>query len=85
MSNQRFCKRCLTLEAGQQGIFENIQSYLQRLSEENKVPDAVYQRRLETCKACPWLLSGMCRQCGCYVELRAAVKARKCPDVPQRW
>ena len=25
------------------------------------------------------LLSGMCRACGCFVELRAAIAANRCP------
>ena len=31
------------------------------------------------------LMSGMCRLCGCFVELRAVQKVRKCPDLPAKW
>lgn len=42
-----------------------------------------YQRRLSICKECEKLLSGMCRMCGCYVEMRAAIALRDCPG--KKW
>ncbi|MEE1190836.1 MAG: DUF6171 family protein [Blautia sp.] len=47
--------------------------------------DEQYEQRLLMCRQCEHLLSGMCRKCGCYVEMRAAMKIRHCPDVPARW
>ena len=45
----------------------------------------LYEKRLTICRDCPNILEGMCRLCGCFVELRAALKVRKCPDVVRRW
>ncbi|MFR1660111.1 DUF6171 family protein [Gallintestinimicrobium sp.] len=39
----------------------------------------MYEKRLELCKACDYLEAGTCLACGCYVELRAAVKKNRCP------
>lgn len=56
--------------------------YIANLVQEDKVSDKEYEKRLMTCRQCSHLLSGMCRKCGCYVEMRAAMKIRHCPDVP---
>lgn len=59
--------------------------YIERLPEEDKVSSEVYEERLGKCKECDHLMNGMCRKCGCYVEMRAVMKVRGCPDVPARW
>lgn len=59
--------------------------YIANLNPEDKVTDEQYEQRLLMCRQCEHLLSGMCRKCGCYVEMRAAMKIRHCPDVPGRW
>ena len=50
-----------------------------------KVEDEEYQNRLAKCKECDNLLSGMCRICGCFVEMRAVMKKNHCPAVEKRW
>ncbi|MDY3745248.1 MAG: DUF6171 family protein [Lachnospiraceae bacterium] len=37
------------------------------------------------CRQCDRLLNGMCRICGCFVEMRAAIKVKSCPDVVPKW
>ena len=44
-----------------------------------------YEERLRICTECDSLMNGMCGVCGCYVEMRAAVKTHYCPDVKKRW
>ena len=44
-----------------------------------KASEELYEERLSVCKECDMLLTGMCRSCGCYVELRAAVTKNYCP------
>lgn len=44
------------------------------------VENELYNKRLAFCKKCEYLISGMCRKCGCYVEIRAALKDKVCPD-----
>ncbi len=39
----------------------------------------LYETRLSLCKECDLLLDGMCRACGCFVELRATMKKNSCP------
>lgn len=80
----RVCRRCLTREmAGQEEYFQTLRDYIENMDTDVKAPKALYEERLSCCKECDMLLQGMCRRCGCYVELRAAVKNNVCPD--KRW
>lgn len=81
----RICKKCLIRDLPEAEYFHNLYDYIARLPQEDKVPDALYQERLSYCMECEYLLSGMCRICGCYVELRAAMRVRSCPGNPKRW
>lgn len=81
MENRRVCKRCLTREmAGQEEYFKNMQDYIDHLDENIKTEDGLYESRLSVCKNCDLLWEGMCRRCGCYVEMRAALRQNSCPD-----
>ena len=82
---RRFCRKCLTREMEQTEYFRTLHEYIAHLDADLKVDDEVYEERLALCKQCEKLYQGMCRICGCYVELRAAMKIRACPDVPARW
>ena len=84
-SAARICKKCLLRDMDEAGIFQNMYDYIARLDEEDKVPDEEYERRLGKCRECEQLLSGMCRVCGCYVEMRAAMKVRHCPGIHPLW
>lgn len=80
MENLRVCRRCLTREmADGQDTFRNLQEYIDNLDKDIKAGQELYEERLLTCKECEMLLAGMCRSCGCYVELRAAVGKNQCP------
>lgn len=74
------CKKCLLSEAGENKSFEEISAYINNLDDALKVSNELYQYRLSFCKACDYLISGMCRKCGCYVEVRAVLKDKSCPD-----
>lgn len=82
---RRFCRKCLLRDMGEDAYFENLNSYIRSLDPDLKVSDEVYEARLAECRTCKNLLSGMCRICGCYVELRAAMKKNPCPMVRPRW
>lgn len=84
-SFRRSCKKCLLRELPEDEYFQNLYDYMERLPEEDKVSEALYQERLTHCKECDYLQSGMCRICGCFVELRAVMKIRSCPKSPQEW
>ena len=74
------CRKCLTRDmAGLEDYFLSLREYIANLNEEIRVPAALYEERLAVCRQCDLLLDGMCRSCGCYVELRAAVAKRACP------
>ncbi len=76
----RFCRRCLTRElAGQEETYRTIREYIDNLDPDAKADGKVYEERLEICRGCEMLLQGMCRSCGCYVELRAAMEKNNCP------
>lgn len=74
------CKKCLLLQAGENVTWETVKEYISTLSDELKVDDEVYQNRLDKCMQCDNLISGMCLKCGCYVEVRAVLKDKSCPD-----
>lgn len=69
----------------EEDIYKDMYEYIERLPEEDKAKAELYEQRLQICKECEMLLSGMCRLCGCFVEMRAAIKKRSCPNVPQKW
>ena len=77
--NTRICKKCLLREMDEAGFFQNMYDYIARIPADDKTPGEEYERRLSICKECEKLLSGMCRMCGCYVEMRAAIALRDCP------
>ena len=76
---RRVCRRCLIREMDQNAYFENLRTYIGNLEEELKVDEPLYEERPSRCKECDLLADGMCRACGCYVELRAVMKKNSCP------
>ena len=78
--NRRICKRCLTRDmAGQEEYFRSLHDYIENMDPDIKAPEQVYETRLSVCRECDLLFQGMCKSCGCYVELRAAVGTNGCP------
>lgn len=78
--NRRYCRKCLTRDMiGQEEYFRSLRDYIENLDSDIKSPEALYEDRLTVCKECGLLLEGMCRSCGCYVELRAAIERNACP------
>lgn len=76
----RFCRRCLTRElADREETYKNLWEYIDNLDADIKASEELYQLRLDICRKCDLLLEAMCRSCGCYVELRAAVERNGCP------
>ncbi len=73
------CYKCLLREMDQNEYFQNLHDYIENLDEDIKVAEVLYNERLAVCKECDNLLEGMCRACGCFVELRAAIEKNICP------
>ena len=78
------CKKCLLLEAGESVTYSEIMQYVASLDESEKADAATAEKRLNCCKSCDSLISGMCLKCGCYVEVRARLKDSECPDYDNR-
>lgn len=72
------CKRCLLRDMAAADA-EKIAAYREAIKKKDRVPEEEYEARLTVCKSCDYLNAGTCGACGCYVELRAAAKAGKCP------
>ena len=75
----RVCKKCLLREMTMESYYQNLQDYLEELEPDRKASQNLYEERLAKCKECDKLVNGLCRACGCYVEMRAAIKENKCP------
>ncbi|MCM1569635.1 MAG: DUF6171 family protein [Roseburia sp.] len=79
-TDKRVCRRCLVREmADSQETFRTLQELIENLSSDVRAEDTLYEYRLQICRQCDRLFAGMCRGCGCYVELRAAVAKNSCP------
>lgn len=37
------------------------------------------------CRECDNLISGICRVCGCFVEMRTVMKKNSCPGISKEW
>lgn len=74
------CKKCLLLQSGEADVYKTVKDYIDNLDNDLKVDKKEYNRRLSFCKNCDYLLSGSCLKCGCYVEIRASLKEKSCPD-----
>lgn len=81
--NLRVCKKCLLRELTEESYYRTLEEYLAELDKERKASQDLYEERLAACKACDKLVNGLCRACGCYVEMRAAIGENKCPY--QKW
>lgn len=79
------CKKCLLREEAKEDYFVQLEQYIANLEEEVRVSQEEYERRLYICNACDKLYQGMCRLCGCFVELRCALKVRHCAESEKKW
>lgn len=79
------CRRCLLRDVDENQLLEAINQRIAAMPSSQKAPPEEYSRRLEMCRSCDELLSGTCRKCGCYVELRAVKRSSVCPHENPRW
>lgn len=74
------CRRCLTRDlVGEEEYFRSLHDYIANLDSDIRTDAPLYAERLNVCRECDMLFQGMCRSCGCYVELRAAIARNCCP------
>ncbi len=80
-----FCKKCLLADIDFDGLYKEVSDLIAIIPEDKKSDDALYAIRLDICKQCDKLQNGICGECGCFVELRAATKSNYCPDCSHKW
>lgn len=73
------CGKCLLSEFDGAEFAHTIAEHIALIPKERKTPAAEYAQRLEKCRQCSALTDGLCGECGCFAELRAAKKIMKCP------
>lgn len=80
MSEKRPCRKCLIQDLPRGAELRKIiEERLSQMPEEEKTGSETYAARLNECRSCGELREGTCGACGCYVELRAARRAKDCP------
>lgn len=79
MSGEKHCLRCLLQEYDEEAYMSKLKRVIQLMKKSERAPEEETQRRLEICRQCNYLERGTCLACGCYVELRAATRAGRCP------
>lgn len=73
------CKRCLLRELDNEELWQRVRRTVEAIPEADRSSSDEYERRLDACRQCGRLLSGVCRVCGCFVEVRAAIRENHCP------
>lgn len=81
----RVCKKCLLRDMPEADYFKYLYNYIDHLDNEIKASGELYESRLALCMNCEHFLTGMCRKCGCFVELRAIIADQECPDSTKKW
>lgn len=82
---KKLCKRCLLNEVFTEEEYKHMQKYIEDIDKFIKAEENEYRQRLDICKSCDNLINGTCRICGCFVEMRAAIKENYCPNVERYW
>lgn len=85
MEGRKICPRCLLSDISEEDISRAIAARISAVPEEQRASAEEYDRRLRICRGCDMLVSGTCGKCGCYVELRAARAASRCPHEKGLW
>lgn len=85
LNSHPICKHCLLAEIDKDGLYKKVEDLIAAIPDDERASEQAYATRLDLCRRCPSLENGLCRECGCFVELRAAVKANRCPSVYRYW
>ena len=83
MNTPKPCRKCLLSEMDDETAKSLIERGINGISENDRSDEKVYQERLSICRYCDNLLSGTCLSCGCYVEIRAAIRKGRCAE--KKW
>lgn len=74
----KICKKCLLRDLAAKDQKE-IGRYIAAIKKQDRVREEIYEQRLSVCRECGKLMEATCQACGCYVEIRAALKHGRCP------
>ena len=74
------CRRCLLRDmTDENDYYQSVLFYRATMPKKKRTPDDAYEARVAACRECDSLENGTCRQCGCFVEMRAARADMHCP------
>lgn len=76
---ERVCRHCLMWKDMPENMLDYLETYINAIPEDDKAANYILEKRILVCKGCNYFQDGLCRACGCYVSLRAAVKKQSCP------
>ena len=80
------CRRCLLRDmTDENDSYQSVLFYRSTMPKKKRTPDDEFEARLAACKECGSLENGTCRQCGCFVEMRAARVDMHCPRPDAAW
>lgn len=85
MTGQKPCLRCLLEDMAADDSIRSLREYIAAYPGDRRVSEEVYLERLGRCRECDMLINGMCRECGCYVEIRALKPGQECAAPVKRW
>lgn len=73
------CVKCLLQDFDEETYVSKFLRVIRLMKPQERASEEVTARRLQICRECDRLEMGTCLACGCYVELRSALKNGKCP------
>lgn len=83
--NLNECRKCLQTGLSDTEYYKSVSAYISNIPDELRTPEDIYAMRLEHCMNCKYLMNGLCRLCGCFVEIRAASINNYCPHSDAYW
>lgn len=83
--NLRDCKKCMPSGLSDTEYYKSVSGYISNIPDELRTPKETYDYRLDQCIRCKYLVNGLCRLCGCFVEIRAATIKNYCPNKIAYW
>ena len=78
-TKERHCLRCFLEEIDPKAYERDIKRILDHMESGERAGEDVRKDRLKACRMCSYLNAGTCTACGCFVELRAALRTGRCP------
>lgn len=86
MEGKKACRQCLMRDLLDKAQYDmTVERVRRALGDRLRTPDAEYEARLESCRACDQLQNGTCMLCGCMAEMRAMRRDTHCPPPRRRW